>query len=169
MTFPRITIRRLSFLVAALAVVFGLAMALQRRSERLRRQAAEYGEAIHTVYFADVNGKDGTVLTATTADYHSDLSMKYRAAARRPWLPLRPDPPPPDYIQAFWTAHEAVTKSYPGLKLKDYNVMITVDDSGDRPVWAIRYRRRDNRSGMTVYLRNPIQIEVHREGPPNPK
>jgi hypothetical protein len=166
MTFPRVTIRRLLLLVAALGVVCGILVALQRRSERFRRRAAEYASAVHTVYFADVNGTDGTILTATTADYHADLSMKYLAAADRPWLPLESDPPPPDHVQAFWVAHEAVTKAYPGLALGDYNVMITVDDSDDEAVWAVRYRRRDNRSGLTVYLRNPIQIEIHSEGPP---
>jgi hypothetical protein len=173
MMFPRITIRRLLLLVAAMGVVCGILMALQRRSEHFRRRAAEYASAIHTVYFTDVNGTDGTILTATTAGYHADLSMKYTAAADRPWLPLESDPPPPDYIQAFWVAHELVTRAHPGLALQDYNVMVTVDDSDDQAIWAVRYRRRDNRSGLTVYLRDPIQIEVHREGPPegslNPK
>jgi hypothetical protein len=163
MTFPRVTIRQMLVLVAALGVVFGILVALHRRSERFRRRAAEYASAIHTVYFADVSGRDGTSLTATTAGYHADLSAKYLAAADRPWLPLESDPPPPDYIQAFWVAHEAVTKAYPHLALGDYNVMITVDDSEDEAVWAVRYRRRDNRSGLTVYLRDPIRIEIHSE------
>jgi hypothetical protein len=46
------------------------------------------------------------------------------------------------------------------------NGHVTVDDSEDQAVWAIRYRRRDNRSGLTVFLSGPIEIEVHREGPP---
>jgi hypothetical protein len=166
MRFPRVTIRRLLLLVAVLAVALGIVVALQRRSERFRRRAAEYASAIHTVYFADVNGKDGMMLTATVADYHGDLSQKYTAAADRPWLPLESDPPPPDDIGAFWYAHGAVKKAYPGLALGDYNVMVTVDDSDDQAIWAVRYRRRDHRSGLTVFLRDPIEIEVHSEGPP---
>ncbi len=88
-----------------------------------------------------------------------------RGRCQSPWLSLEPEPPPPDYIRAFWFAHAAVKKAYPGLGLGDYNVMVTVDDSEDQAVWAIRYRRRDNRSGLTVFLRDPIEIEVHSEGP----
>ncbi len=173
MRFPRVTIRRMLVLVAVLGVVFGVLVALHRRSARFRRRAAEYASAIHTVYFADVNGEDGMVLTGSVAGYHYDLSLKYEAAADRPWLPLESDLPPPDYIRAFWLAHEAVQKAYPGLALGDYNVMVTVDDSEDQDVRAVRYRRRDNRSGLTVFLRDPIEIEVHSEGlppgPPDPK
>jgi hypothetical protein len=166
MRFPRVTIRRLLVLVAVTAAILGILVALQRRSERFRRLAAEYASAIHTVYFADVDGDDGMVWTAAAADYHGDLSSKYNAAADRPWLPLESDPSPPDRIRAFWSAHEAVKKAYPDLALRDYNVMVTQDDSGDRTVWAVRYRRRDNRSGLTVFLRDPIEIELHSEGPP---
>lgn|GEM_PF-6586385 len=153
-------------LVAALAVVFSILMTLQRRSERFRRLAAEYASAIHTVYFADMDGEDGVGWTAAVADYHADLSAKYTAAAKRPWLPLESEPPQPDRIKAFWSAHEAVKKAYPGLALSDYNVMVTVDDSEDQAVWAVQYRRRDNRSRLTVYLRDPIEIKIHSEGPP---
>ena len=112
MMFPRATIRRLLLLVAALGVACGILVALQRRSERFRRPAAEYASAIHTVYFADVNGTDGTILTSTTADHHADLSEKYSAAADQPWLPLGSDPPPPDYIQAFWFAHRSCHEGF---------------------------------------------------------
>jgi hypothetical protein len=166
MRFPRVTIRRMLMLVAITSVIFSIQVALQRRSERFRRRAAEYAAAIHRVYFANVNGMDGGGMTASAADYHDDLSLKYTAAANRPWLPLESDPPLPDHIQAFWTAHESVKNTYPGLALGDYNVMITVDDSDDVTVWAVRFRRRDNRSGLTVFLRDPIEIEVHSEGPP---
>jgi hypothetical protein len=90
-------------------VILGVIVALQRRSERFRRQAAEYASAVHRVYFADVNGEDGMSWTASVAGYHADLSSKYRAAAGRPWLPLESDPLP-DPIRAFWFAHEAVRR-----------------------------------------------------------
>jgi hypothetical protein len=164
MRLPRVTIKRMLVLVAITSVIFSVLVALQRRSERFRRRAAEYTSAIHSVYFADVNGEDGMVLTATAADYHGDLSLKYKAAANRPWLPLESDPPPPAHIRAFWIAYEAVMKTYPSLALGDYNVMITLDDSEDVTVWAVRFRRRDNRSGLTVFLRDPIEIEGSQRG-----
>lgn len=33
---------------------------------------------------------------ASLAAYYGQLKHKYRAAARRPWLPVPPDPPPPE-------------------------------------------------------------------------
>jgi hypothetical protein len=30
------------------------------------------------------------------ADYHARMKAKYNAAARRPWLDVEPDPPPPE-------------------------------------------------------------------------
>jgi hypothetical protein len=169
MRFPRVTIRRLSLLVAALAVVLGVVVALQRRSERLRWLAAECASAVHSVYFADLNGEDGSSLTASVAGYHNDLSSMYAAAAKRPWLPLPSNEPPPDCVRAFWFAHRAVKEAYPQLALGDYNVFVTLDDSDDLPVWAVRYRRRDNRSGLTVFLRDSIEFEMHAEGPPQPE
>lgn len=166
MRLPRVTIRRLLVLIAALALVFSIVVALQRRGERFRRLAALCSSAVHSVYFADLNGLDGASWTASVATYHFDLAAKYAAAAKRPWLPLASEPPAADPVRAFWRAHDAVKNAYPGLALVDYNVFVTVDDSDDDPVWAVRYRRRDNRSGLTVYLRDPIAIELHREGPP---
>jgi hypothetical protein len=31
------------------------------------------------------------------ADYYADLTKKYHRVASRPWLPIEPEPPPPDY------------------------------------------------------------------------
>ncbi len=166
MRFPRFTIRRMLVAIAVVAVVLGILVGLKRRSERFWRLATACSSAVHSVYFADLNGMDGGSWTASIAGYHFDLAAKYAAAAKRPWLPLASEPPAPDPVRAFWRAHDAVKKAYPGLALADYNAFVTVDDSDDDPVWAVRYRRRDNRSGLTVYLRDPIAIELHREGPP---
>jgi hypothetical protein len=164
MRFTRITTRRLLVLVAALAVILGILMTLQRRRERFRSLAAEYfsaSKAVHT-------GPDDL----TMQGYHADLASKYKAASDCPWLPLDVDQPPTDGIRAFWTAHEAVKKKYPGVALDDYVAQVILDDP-DEPtgpkIWAVRYRRRDNRSGMNVYVRNPVEIELHEEGhPPDP-
>jgi hypothetical protein len=165
----RFTIRRLMVLVAALAVVLGTLSALQRRGERFRQLADEYRSAVKAVYFADVGGRDGTDLTAEAWSYHDELAEKYRAAAARPWLPTGADRPLPAGLRAFWEAHAAVKRAYPWVELGDYNAMVTVDDHDvplEQTVWAVRYRRRDDRSGMNVFLEDPVRIELHREGPP---
>ena len=148
-------------------MALGILVALQRRSERFRRRADEYASAIHTVYFADVNGQDGMVLTAS----RSRLSRRPLFRNTRP-LPTDPgfhsnptNRRRPITSRPSGSHMQAVKKAYPGLALGDYNVMVTVDDSDDQAVWAVRYRRRDNRSGLTVFLRDPIAIEVHSEGP----
>jgi hypothetical protein len=171
--FPRITIRRSLVLVAALAVILGILTMLQRRRERFRHRAAEYLSAVHAVYFGRMNGEDGTGWTTAAADYHDDLSLKYKAAAQRPWLPLEADPQAPDGIRAFWIAHAAVKRAYPGVALDDYVAQITVFDGWegrdapeDRTIWAVRYRRRDNRGGMNVIVDDPVEIYPNSEGPP---
>jgi hypothetical protein len=166
MRFPRFTVRWLLLLVAVLGVVLGANVTLERRRENFRRRAAEYSAAVRSLYFADFQGDDGADWTALVAGEHADLAAKYKAAAKRPWALLESDEPQSDRVRAFWRAHEAVKKAYPGLSLGDYNVMVTQDDSDDQPIWAVRYRRRDHRSGLTVYLRDPIAIELHSEGPP---
>jgi hypothetical protein len=158
------TIRRLLALVAALAVVCGLLVTLQRRRERFRHLASKYRSASRAVY---TDGYD-----VSMQGYHADLAAKYRAAAERPWLPVEADEPPPDGLQAFWVAHEAVKQAYPGVSLDDYVAQVILDEP-DEPngpkVWAVRYRRRDNRSGMNVFVRDRVEIELHEpDRPPDP-
>jgi hypothetical protein len=158
---PRITTRRLLILVAALAVILGILTTLQRRRERFRRLALEYFSASKAVY----TGPDDL----TMQGYHADLAAKYKAAADSPWLPLEPDLPPTDGIRAFWIAHEAVKKAYPVITLDDYVAQVILDEPdepGGPKIWAVRYRRRDNRSGMNVFVRDPVEIELHEEGRP---
>jgi hypothetical protein len=174
MRFPRTTIRQLLLLVAALALVFGILAALQRRSVRFRRLASEYSSAKGAVYFNDMeNGKDGQELTMEAVYYLSDLSDRYKAAADRPWLPLGADPPEPEGLRAFWKAHAAVKKSYPGLTLDDYTVFISVDDRETQPgqtVWKVRYNsRQDDPSGLNVFVDNSsewVEMTLRGKGPP---
>ncbi len=164
MSFPRITIRHLLLLVAALAVVFGLLATLQRRRERFRHLASKYLSASRAVY---TDGYD-----VSMQGYHADLAAKYRAAAERPWLPVEADETPTDGLRAFWVAHEAVKQAYPGVSLDDYVAQVILDepDEPDGPrIWAVRYRRRDNRSGMNVFVRDRVEIELHEpDRPPDP-
>ena len=163
---PRVTVRRLMAMVAALAVILGLLTALQRRRERFRHLAAEYFSASKAVY----TGPDDL----TMEEYHADLALKYKAAANRPWLPVEADLPPTEGIRAFWIAHAAVKKAYPSLALDDYVAQVSVFDGWegrdapeDRTIYAVRYRRRDGRSGMNVIVDDPVEIYLHSEGPPS--
>jgi hypothetical protein len=165
MRFPRVTTRRLLLLVATLAVILGILASLQRRRERFRHLAAEYQSAINAVYLGEADPY------LEIPNYHSFLADKYRAAADRPWLPLEADLPPPRGVREFWIAHAAVKEAYPGVDLRDYVAQIVADepDPEDPPGtidWAVRYRRRDNRSGMNVYVEDPVRIEIHGNGPP---
>jgi hypothetical protein len=40
---------------------------------------------------------DHTYSADALADYYADLARKYHRVATRPWLPLEPDPPAPEY------------------------------------------------------------------------
>ncbi len=167
---PRVTTRRLLALVAALAVILGILMTLHRRRERFRALAAEHFSAINAVYFGDA---DAPRLTGAAAGYHRELSSKYQAAADRPWLPVAPDPPPTEGVRAFQVAHAAVKRAYPGVALDDYTAQVNVfTGAGDRPapegrtVWHVKFRKRDNRSGLNVIVDDPVEIYIHRDGPP---
>lgn len=164
MWFPRMTTRRWMAAVVVLAVIFGLLATLQRRRERFRRLASEYLSASKAVY---TDGYD-----VSMQGYHADLAAKYRAAAECPWLPVEADPPLSDGLRAFWVAHEAVKRAYPGVSLDDYvaQVILDVPDEPNGPkIWAVRYRRCDNRSGMNVFVRDRVEIELHEpDRPPDP-
>ncbi len=110
----------------------------------------------------------------TMEEYHADLALKYKAAANRPWVPVEADLPPTEGIRAFWIAHAAVKKAYPSLALDDYVAQVSVFDGWegrdapeDRTIYAVRYRRRDGRSGMNVIVDDPVEIYLHSEGPPS--
>lgn len=75
-------------------------------------------------------------------------------------------------IRAFLVAHESVKRAYPGVSLDEYVAQVILDDPdepGGARIWAVRYRRRDNRSGMNVFVRDRVEIELHEpDRPPNP-
>lgn len=110
MPLPRMTTRRWMIVVATLAV--GLSTA--RAFERLGALRSEYEvrAAIHAWFeeiYAHAEKYDGLSfgchatgpfranpsLDPKLAGYHAGLKGKYTRAARRPWLPVPPDPPEP--------------------------------------------------------------------------
>jgi hypothetical protein len=83
--------------VAVAAVALGLA---ERRS-RFQSAARYHAQRLERLDVAS----DGAVRKPATPKavpllaryrHHAALYLKYRAAARRPWLPVPPDPAPPE-------------------------------------------------------------------------
>lgn len=105
---PRFRVRTLMIAVA----VVGVGAAFWCRAEGFRR-CHEYHlaqcRAILTNVDGTYSGHEGdrtrwfhypkmvefTAREYATLDWHTHLVRKYRLAARRPWLPVAPDPPPP--------------------------------------------------------------------------
>lgn len=87
---------RLRTLMIAVAVVALLAfgVTLIRNARRYRRTAVHH--AIVSRIIEIEAGRAPTQSDRERAAYHSKLNDKYEHAASRPWLPLPPDPPPPE-------------------------------------------------------------------------
>jgi hypothetical protein len=111
MSTPRFRLRTLLIAVAVVGVVLGAGMMRRRRS--ILHEKAAHHRAIGRRQAAKVRGIEELARAATTAreaaetradarvearigEYHAALARKYQRAAARPWLPVAPDPPPPD-------------------------------------------------------------------------
>ena len=107
MRLPRFRIRTLMIAVAVVGLLAGLVVALTRRSAGLRQQAASFAqvsnqEALQGMYIErryhwGPAEPEKPIIAAhfRRSDYYAALRAKYERAARRPWLPVAPDPPPP--------------------------------------------------------------------------
>jgi hypothetical protein len=110
MRLPRMTTRRWMVAIAAA----GLLCLLEHRRRAFESLAAYHrSKVIHvdryfkstaidgtgvshtTEFWRDSQGKDLTGAEAKESDWHAALAEQYRTAAAQPWLPVRPDPPPP--------------------------------------------------------------------------
>lgn len=115
----RFTVRRLMVAVAVAAVLMGLVAQGLRRASLLRladyhaREARRYrtivvsSASVAADYRAGRPGLEGDYEAGARlysdqvrwfgplADHHEALRGKYERAARRPWLPVEPDLPPP--------------------------------------------------------------------------
>jgi hypothetical protein len=96
---PRFTVRRLMIAVAIAGIALGPLAALQRsrrfgQISRVHERAMADGatEAAKLKRRGDPRSK----LTYARADYHQAMWLKYFHAARRPWLPVTPDPAEPE-------------------------------------------------------------------------
>ena len=108
---PRFRLRTLLVAVAVVALALGAGMILQRQS--ILRRTAAYHERMERVQAAKVRGIENLARAATTPElaaetradamvearigaHHARLKQKYRRMSTRPWLPVAPDPPPPE-------------------------------------------------------------------------
>lgn len=96
----RVTVRRLMVGVAVTALALAADQVRRRRADYLGRAAINAdAEQMSRAYADDARGphcdpqrvERGDALAA----YHAALRLKYERAARRPWLPVAPDPPEP--------------------------------------------------------------------------
>ena len=96
MRLPRPTTRRMMELVAAVAVLLGAVM-LKQRSKSYRARAALHA-ASRQMYLrkAEQTASGQAGHYRELASYHERLRQIYERAARRPWLPVPPDPPAPE-------------------------------------------------------------------------
>src|SRR5262245_42079777 len=107
MRLPQFTTRRLMVLVAVAAVALG--WMFERRS-RFQRLAEFHSSRVGTTgvdfqfnfsspgkgrAIVQLLGQDGAPISPALSDWHHSLAATYRYAARHPWLPVPPDPPPP--------------------------------------------------------------------------
>jgi hypothetical protein len=99
-------------LVAVVAFLIGVALEINRRSRRFARLAGSHANVAmeHFSTLLVFGGDPPPLEDVPTAGlgparylhraktlmlYHRALKGKYDRAARYPWLPVKPDPPPP--------------------------------------------------------------------------
>ena len=104
---PRMTTRW--WMIAV--VVVGWACMLEHRRRSFTALAAyhqsklavmevdiETSKGIRRHWYLDQTGYAMTADELKAAEWHKPLAEKYRHAARYPWLPVEPDPPPPEGV-----------------------------------------------------------------------
>lgn len=114
MRFPRMTTRRWMLFVAVIALAFAgirladtawsrasLARSHALVASALRASASNLENAIPQAKSEGLRQEYATTMArhSVAADYFSSLEAKYQSAARRPWLPVEPDPPLPDGVR----------------------------------------------------------------------
>jgi hypothetical protein len=92
------TTRRLMVVVAVVAMLMGeadIAQRLRRRRDEFASRAQWHGEIV-AAWNARWRPAPPGAATLRLMAYHGSLASKYWYAARYPWLPVEPDPSPPD-------------------------------------------------------------------------
>jgi hypothetical protein len=100
MHFPMMTMRRWMFAVAVVAVIMSGGATLRRWAELAAeyRRAAAFHSVLAKVYRSGSHlgsRVEDPAETSRLVAHQLRLAEKYQLAARRPWLPVPPDPPEP--------------------------------------------------------------------------
>jgi hypothetical protein len=97
----RFSVRRLIVAVAIVGILLGVWLGLERRRERFRELSDRHEVQAQLcevrVFISKIERKPEAWLAGNKARFEHHLAMmrKYQQAARRPWLPVAPDPPEP--------------------------------------------------------------------------
>jgi hypothetical protein len=106
MRLPRMTTQRWMIAVAVVAIIMTTVGIRRRQNEFLQLAAYHKKEWSHIVGRVSDDGvtwlrydplkRDWRLSSASESVYHAQMREKYEHAARYPWLPVAPDPPPPE-------------------------------------------------------------------------
>ncbi len=88
MRIPRMTTRRWLAAMATVALSVATWLCAERRRDYFTSLAEWHHDQIHDPPMSPRQQRFSI--------WHRDLSVKYRRAARYPWLPVAPDPTPPE-------------------------------------------------------------------------
>jgi hypothetical protein len=102
----RFTVRRMMITVAVVALWL-IPITFMERQHRFRRLAQYHRDAGGGPFFISLLSPEGeaylnelgrkaSLLSPERLKWHRELADKYGQAAARPWLPVSPDPPPPE-------------------------------------------------------------------------
>jgi hypothetical protein len=98
MRLPRFRLRTLMLAVALAAILMAVVGVLAARHDHFRSMALSHGRQARRLekLAANAAGKDREKAILRRFVWHADLHDKYARAAKRPWLPVVPDPPEPE-------------------------------------------------------------------------
>jgi hypothetical protein len=100
MRFPHFRIRTLMIAVAVVAVLAAGFVRCKQRQDRFAELASRYdreSELLPGIWSGPGEAYEGPLgLPYRRGEYLDQMSLKYRSAASHPWLPVPPDPPPPE-------------------------------------------------------------------------
>jgi hypothetical protein len=82
----------------ALAAVASYGAILWRRAAEYRERADGYADPGEVVEMSFVSPTEVQRYNSARKAWCAELARKYDRAARYPWLPLAPDPPPPQAV-----------------------------------------------------------------------